>query len=55
MAVISANVDEDLVDWADRHHAALGYRSRSALINECLAEKREAVQDSEEDETEADQ
>lgn len=50
MAVISANVDEDLIEWADRHHAALGYRSRSALITEALREKREAVADDEEGE-----
>lgn len=49
MAVISANVDEELVEWADRHHAALGYRSRSALINDVLAEKREEVESEEGD------
>jgi hypothetical protein len=27
------------------YHAALGYRSRSALINDVLAEKREEVED----------
>ena len=47
MAVISANVDKALVKWADRYHAALGYRSRSALINDVLAEKREEVEDDE--------
>ena len=47
MAVISANVDKDLVKWADRYHAALGYRSRSSLINDVLAEKREEVEDDE--------
>jgi len=45
MTVISANVDEDLKEWADRHHARLGYRSRSALINDLLADKREAVEE----------
>ena len=43
MGVISANVDDELVEWADRYHAALGYRSRSALITEALREMREAA------------
>jgi len=49
MRVISANVDDELVEWADRYHATLGYRSRSALINDVLAEKREEVEDDEVD------
>lgn len=47
MAVISANVDEDLIDWADRYHAALGYRSRSALITEAVRQLREENSDPE--------
>jgi metal-responsive CopG/Arc/MetJ family transcriptional regulator len=49
MGVISANVDDDLVEWADRYHAALGYRSRSALITEALREMREAAEAADEE------
>jgi len=49
MGVISANVDDDLVEWADRYHAALGYRSRSTLITEALREMREAAEAADEE------
>lgn len=42
--VISANVEKELVEWADARHAALGYSSRSKLINDAMREKKERDQ-----------
>jgi len=42
-----ANLSAELVDFADANYAALGYRSRSALINEALAEKVEEIREAE--------
>ena len=42
--VTTVSLDEHLVEWADENHVRLGYRSRSALINEMLAEMRATVE-----------
>lgn len=37
----SVSIDPEIKEWADRRHAALGYPSRSALIESLLRQERE--------------
>lgn len=42
---LSVSVDAGLKTWADENHGRLGYRSRSALVNDLLHRCRQTATD----------
>lgn len=50
LKVHGVNLSTELVAWADRNYARLGYNSRSELLNDRLRQYREAIETDEAEE-----